>query len=383
MKSICFVTASFYPSIGGVETYVLHLAKKMQQHGYRIYIITSQLPKVATFEIYDNLHIYRFPALLLFSGRLNTILPSRRLYSFLKETILSEQAHIITNTRFYLSTILCIRFAHKHHLTAIHIEHGSGHIEMNGYFLNLLGRIYDHILGTILQQNLNQAYGVSRASSQWLKHFGIISNGELVNAIDEKGEVSNSDFRSHLVNSNDILISYVGRITDDKGYRDLIDAFLLAYKSYPRMKLLIAGNGPQFEGMCSSISGYDHILALGAVPHQEVVKLLLDSDIFVFPSKCKEGMPTTVLEAGLMKCAIIATPQGGVPEVIEPEVNGLIVNPGDVMCMADSILSLVNHPDLIIQYGIKIHEKIVSQFIWTNVANKLDKVLLAINANEK
>lgn len=373
------MTASFYPSIGGVETYILELGKKMQLHGYQIYVVTSHRPNTATYEIYDSIHIYRFPAIFLFDGRLNTILPSRRLYTFLKTKVLSKRAIIITNTRFYLGSVLCARYANKHQLPAIHIEHGSGHIALSSDLANQLGRIYDHVLGTLLRKSIQYAFGVSKASSSWLEHFGIISSGELYNAIDDKGTISNIDFRGYLNNSQDILVTYVGRITEDKGYRDLIDAFLKAYEINTNMMLLIAGDGPQFDKMNLKITGHDHIRALGAISHPDVMKLLNDSDVFVFPSKCKEGMPTTVLEAGLMKCAIIATPQGGVPEVVEHERNGLIVNPSDISNMADYILNLSTHPDLIIQYGASVHEKIVNQFSWSVVANKLDQVIKSMN----
>ncbi|XP_018645228.1 dna2/nam7 helicase family member, putative [Schistosoma mansoni] len=56
------------------------------------------------------------------------------------------------------------------------------------------------------------------------------------------------------------------------------------------------------------------------------MSLLSQSDIFVNPSIYAEGLPTAVLEAGMLKCAVLATDRGGVKEVITSPSQGIIID---------------------------------------------------------
>ena len=74
------------------------------------------------------------------------------------------------------------------------------------------------------------------------------------------------------------------------------------------------------------------------VPYEQVAK----SDVFVLPS-LREGLPTALLEAMVLKTPAVASRIGGVPEVIEDGKNGLLVQPGDWQGIADRVIDLLNH----------------------------------------
>lgn len=73
-------------------------------------------------------------------------------------------------------------------------------------------------------------------------------------------------------------------------------------------------------------------------------KYLLAFDIFLLPSK-KEGLPYALLEAGMAGLPAIASNVGGIPEVIEDKVSGLLINPDNHMSIAASLDFLLNNPD--------------------------------------
>ena len=94
------------------------------------------------------------------------------------------------------------------------------------------------------------------------------------------------------------------------------------------------------------------------------------TDIFVHPSMYPEGLPTSILEAGLMKCAIIATPRGGTVEVIENNVDGLIVEE-NVEDLIDKLETLLKNKEKISEYKEKIHSKVKNIFSLENTAKTI------------
>jgi glycosyltransferase involved in cell wall biosynthesis len=79
--------------------------------------------------------------------------------------------------------------------------------------------------------------------------------------------------------------------------------------------------------------------------------MLHHTDIFVLPSLSREGLPLALVEAMACGLPIVATTVGGIPEVVEDGVNGLLCPPGDSVCLARKLLSLVEDPEERIRLG--------------------------------
>ncbi len=84
-------------------------------------------------------------------------------------------------------------------------------------------------------------------------------------------------------------------------------------------------------------------------------------DLFVLPS-IKEGLPYVLLEAGLAALPVIATRVGGIPEIIDHEVDGILVNPKDPPALAQAILELQTKSSKSAQFGQKLRAKIQTKF---------------------
>ncbi len=84
-------------------------------------------------------------------------------------------------------------------------------------------------------------------------------------------------------------------------------------------------------------------------------------DVFVLPS-IKEGLPYTILEAAAAEAPIITTPIGGIPEIIENNVNGILVKPKNSQELAEKINYLINNPDKAQKMAQKAKEKIERKF---------------------
>lgn len=132
-------------------------------------------------------------------------------------------------------------------------------------------------------------------------------------------------------------IGSIGRLSEEKGYRYLIEAFYLMIQEGVDAYLLIIGEGSErnfLEQLIEKLSLTDKILLPGYCPAAHDYLSYLD--VFVLPS-LTEGLPITLLEAMQARVPIVATRVGGVPEVLENGKDGLLVEPRDPEKLADAI----------------------------------------------
>ena len=122
---------------------------------------------------------------------------------------------------------------------------------------------------------------------------------------------------------DEVVITFVGRIIAEKGVLKLINVFKKLKEKY-NVELNIAGDGPILDKIKEENKEEEKIHILGKLEHEEIMQLLAETDVFIHPSSFPEGLPTSILEAGLMECAVIATPKGGTAEIINNEEIGII-----------------------------------------------------------
>jgi glycosyltransferase involved in cell wall biosynthesis len=89
-----------------------------------------------------------------------------------------------------------------------------------------------------------------------------------------------------------------------------------------------------------------NVTLLGAVPPQELGALYKKASIFVLPSVWYEGFPTVLLEAMSYGLPVVCSRIGGLPEIVEDGINGLLYEPGNADELADRIRTLWQNPAL-------------------------------------
>jgi len=137
-----------------------------------------------------------------------------------------------------------------------------------------------------------------------------------------------------------IRLGTVASLTAKKGHEVLLRAVARLRDSGVVCSLVVAGEGPdrqRLELLSEQLGVSTHVLFLGHVAHPPDV--LGAIDVFVLPSLV-EGLPLALLEAMYAGRACVATAVGGVPEVITPGDNGLLVPPGDEVALAEAISAL-------------------------------------------
>jgi glycosyltransferase involved in cell wall biosynthesis len=139
-------------------------------------------------------------------------------------------------------------------------------------------------------------------------------------------------------------ILYVGRLSEEKGVRRLLDA----WKQTDREgRLLIIGDGPLSTLVRESVATTRSIVYLGRVPLQQVYEYMGRARALVFPSVWYEGMPRVVIESFCRGTPVIAIRLGSMQEMIEDSKTGWFAETGSVASLASILTRFWRAPDAI------------------------------------
>jgi glycosyltransferase involved in cell wall biosynthesis len=139
-----------------------------------------------------------------------------------------------------------------------------------------------------------------------------------------------------------INVLYAGRITREKGADLLADAFLRARERNPRLRLVIAGGGPEQESLRERVG--DAATFMGWLEGADLARAYASADIFMFPSRT-DTFGQVILEAQASGLPVVAVAAGGPLSLIEDGVSGLLCEP-DPRALADAVLALADSPSL-------------------------------------
>ena len=156
------------------------------------------------------------------------------------------------------------------------------------------------------------------------------------------------------LSSDDFVLVFSGRINEDKGITELVEAMLLL-KDHSHLKLLVLGSS--FFGDATTDNEFvhklkqmaqpikDRLIFTGFIPYDKMPGYLKLADLAVIPSVWDDPFPTTVLEAQAMGLPIVTTDRGGIPEEVTAE-NAIIVPIGNDFPtrLASVILQLSEQP---------------------------------------
>jgi glycosyltransferase involved in cell wall biosynthesis len=168
---------------------------------------------------------------------------------------------------------------------------------------------------------------------------------------------------------------FLGHLLRDKGVYDLVRAFALLARRFPRLKLVLGGVGnvEEVRKLAQQLEIAARVSCPGWLGPERKLAALASSTVFVLPSYA-EGMPMALLEAMSWALPVITTPVGGIPRVIETEVNGLLLAPGDIDGLAGAIRRLLEDPALRERLGSSARSTIETHFSLPDAMEKLSQI---------
>lgn len=249
-------------------------------------------------------------------------------------------------------------------------------------------------------RDMNSSISIRHAFLPWADH--LIANSQAVarsylehhntpekvtviyNGVDLAEHVFQKEpvFRAQMgISAETLLLGIVGRILADKGHHVLVQALVHVYRAGVDFRLAIIGptepsSGDPYQAdqayltdlrlMITKLELKERIIFCGPQPDMPAVYRALD--ILLLPT-FQEGFGRTLVEAMAAERSVVASAVGGTPEVVEPNVTGLLVPPGDPRSLAEAILTLARDREMARRMGLEGRKRVERLFtIQQNVA---------------
>lgn len=170
---------------------------------------------------------------------------------------------------------------------------------------------------------------------------------------------------------------YVGRIAENKGVFEIVEAVEILRNHGINTQLVIAGSGPE-EGKlraCVANLGLNGSISfVGAVFGEEKRRVWEKADLFVFPTYHREGLPYTLLESMSARTPPVVSPVGAIPDVMEDGVHGVFVPSRNPEALAEAIERLDNDRALICRMGEASRQRVEDYYTVARLAEDFRKL---------
>ena len=358
---VLMVSPCYYPVKGGTETVVRNLAIALNKNKIHTDIMTFNVNQIripkwqGKIEKSDGITVYRIPALkLIDSYRITSginFIPGK-FFNFMQNYDIIHFHEFELSFPFFSFLIKKPKIIHLHGISYD--------------FLKM------HHISRFLLKHLAHVYiSISKQMTKELIMLGIPKNKivYLPNSV-------NVELFKPSKQKEDNMLLFVGRISKGKGLHVLIRS--LQYLKRP-VRLVIIGPPDQDRTYYRQIlnlirkenrKGKHEIKHLGSMDQTEVIEWYQKASICILPS-FGEGFPVTVLEALACETPVIATPVGGVPEVVKNGQTGVLVPPNEPIILAKVMERLLENDDVRFCMGRKGRELVIKWYSLERAASKL------------
>lgn len=177
---------------------------------------------------------------------------------------------------------------------------------------------------------------------------------------------------------NKIRILHAGRLIPKKGLLDLLDV-IAKLELGDKIELIVIGDGaemPQVKQKVQDLHMHTYVRLLGEQPHDVVLLYMKSVDIYVLNSRVDqseetEGFPNTILESMASGAAVISTYHAGIPEAIDHDQNGILVEERDNEGLKRSLQELIDSPEKRKKLSENAKEKAFSEFGYNHMQSSI------------
>jgi len=168
---------------------------------------------------------------------------------------------------------------------------------------------------------------------------------------------------------------FLGHLSARKGVPELLRALASPSLASLQWRVTLAGGGPldEFRELAASLGISERVDFPGWVDEASVKALNAKADILVLPSHA-EGLAMAVLEGLSYGLVVVTTPVGAHTEVIEPDVSGVLVPPGDVAALADALARVIDDGDARERLGRGARRRFLEKFDVRGYSDRLSQL---------
>jgi phosphatidylinositol alpha-mannosyltransferase len=346
---------------GGVQEYVRGLGRYLQQQGHEAVVFSSGGP------VGDVVRLVALgsPLNLKGSGSSTSIPVTVAAPYRLKRLLASEKCDILHVMAPYSPTLSGRLLTHS---DAAHVMTFLVAIEPGPYrtALGALARLQRPSLRRIHSRIAISPTAAATAQALYGGSYSIIPCG-----VDTNQFIPNA---SPMIEGSDDTINllYVGRLEQRKGVAYLIQAFARIEQQYPRVQLLIGGDGPERNALERLVAqlGLTRVRFLGYVPAPDLPRLLAAADIFCAPATYAESFGIVLVEAFAAGLPVIAASNPGYAGLLADHPGNLLVPPADDRVLAGALAVMVEQPVFRRQVGLR-NRSSASRYSWQTVGSAI------------
>ena len=369
-KTILFIDSSI--SFGGSAVCLLNILKGLDKEKYDYEIIC--LSKGTHYDFYRKFqsNVVLLSPSLPASFKKNKILFSR-FYHFIKLFFIFRRRKnciVHLNNGIYYPAILAAKASFIPcvcHLRSLPVN----------YFTQKIGLSF---LSRFVGRLVNCFIAVSIAVKNEYLRFGfkdgkilVIGTGLPIEEIKQKA-ISRDFLKEYPFLFGKFIIGTIGRLSWEKGTNFLVEALPLILKENCNIACFIIGSGPmerEIYNKAQSLNLLEHIHFLGLI--EDPYYILSHFDIFILPS-LKEGLGLSLMEAMTLGVPVVASRVGGIVELIDHKVNGLLIEPSNPIEIAESVLSLLRDKEFRNKLAKNAESKATLEFPVSFEVKKIDNL---------
>ena len=342
------VTHTFLPQfVGGREKHVFYLSKELIKKGFEVRIFTGGRNKHFQCEEYEGIMTYRFPIHTLNFPANQEKIPFRLInpQSFIRVLREYDPDIVHAHDRRHFTTDIAALYSKIDKKPFILTVHGFFYSPT--WVFKTFMKLYDKTFGQLSIRTASKIVYVSKESAKEhiqgkLKNKIVVMSNGVPIELATNGLKKGGDFRQRHGLNNDKMILAVGRLSAQKGFQYLIQAYKEIAKRNNGYNLCIIGPETGYVKELKHLAeNNDSIVFTGSIPDNELREAYLAADLFVL-SSLAEGCPLTLLEAMTFEKPIVATSVGMVQEIIRNGVNGILVTPGNSDLLAEAIIKVLD-----------------------------------------
>lgn len=276
--------------------------------------------------------------------------------------------HVQTASRgsFWRKFVVCLLARAAGRPYIVHL-HGGGFTRFYENESSPLGR-------RLIRATLEHAALIIALSAEWRERLLNICPTAKVEVLHNAVAIPDTA-RLRRLEDHEMTVLFLGHLLKDKGVYDLVRAFALVAARLPRARLILGGVGnlDEVSKLARQLEIQGRVSCPGWLGPEKKLAALATSTLFVLPSYA-EGMPMALLEAMSWRLPVITTPVGGIPQVIQNDVNGLMLAPGDIEGLAAAMRRLLEDPALRERLGSAARATIETHFSLSDAMDRLSAI---------
>ena len=364
---ILHLVPNYHPFVGGIERVVQELSSYQEKNGdVPIVIFPDRLNKFPNEYIVENVRVipFHFPKLVLPLFMVG--MPINQNYS--PKSI----ARIFANCRSVLTElnpdIIHIHGASEIALPIVNIARSIGiKTIFHAHREYLASNVKPVELKILLMSE--HVISVSDAVNETIQNK--VNTNTRLSVVHNGIDVESS--RIFLRRDDSKRIIMAGRFFSEKGFDLGIRAFEKVFVKHPELSLRILGNGPErrfLEGLVKELNLKNAVDLPGVASRTELMREISGAMCVVIPTPKSEAFGLLAIESMSVGTPVIATKVGGLPEIIQDNVTGLLVEP-EYQEIADTIEKIYLDKNLNIDIGLKGQERARTHFNMARFANQI------------